>query len=312
MVKKMKVAIFGGTGYIGKYIVNELINFGHKPRLFVRNKKFSDDFFDKQKVILVEGRLDDADSIKATIKDCQVIIYAIGIIREESERGITYEKLHYEYFKQIVDITKKEVNKKIVYISANGVDNLSTRYQSTKYLAEQYLQKNHDNWTVFRPSVVFGDPGLKMEFITQLKQDIFDKPFPVPLFFKVNPFLVKQFFRSNPLHVQDLAELIVKDISNIEPNNKIYKVCGLKETSWYGMLKTISTVLNKKKIFIPIPISIVQIFAKLFDKFQFFPITADQLKMLKEDNICNSQKIFDDFGIVTTEFSAESIDYLNK
>jgi NADH dehydrogenase len=311
MSNMMKVAVFGGTGFVGSYVVNELINFGHEPQLFVRNGP-SKDLFDKNKVTLIEGVLGDSESIGAMIKDSQVIIYAIGIIRENAKADVTYEKLHFDYFKQIVDIAKQEGIKKIIYISANGVDNLSTRYQSTKYLAEQYLQENFNNWTVFRPSVVFGDPRGNMEFNTQLKHDIFDKSIPIPLFFKINPFKVKKFFRSNPVHVKDLSKLIVKDISNDKSNNKIYNVGGLKETSWYAMIKTISDVLNKRKLFVPVPISIVQIFAKLFDRYSFFPITADQLKMLKDNNTCYTEKLFKEYDIEPTDYSAESVNYLNN
>ena len=207
-------------------------------------------------------------------------------------------------------MAKKENVRKIIYISANGVDQLDTEYQTSKYLAEQYLQNNFDNWIIFRPSVVYGDPGDKIEFLTQLKNDIINKPLPVPLFFKINPFQVKRFFRSNPVHVKDLATLIVRSLASDISRNKIHSVGGPTETTWYSMLKEISAVMSKNKPFVPVPVFFLYLAALIFDRLPFFPITAAQIKMLKTDNICNSEELFNQYDISPTSFSKMNIKYL--
>jgi NADH dehydrogenase len=171
---------------------------------------------------------------------------------------------------------------------------------------------NFDNWTIFRPSVVYGNPGEKIEFLTQLKNDIIDKPIPVPLFFQINPFESKSFFRSSPVHVKDLSKLIVKSLDSGYSKNRIHKVGGPDETTWYFMLKSICRVLNNKKLFILLPIVLLQFLAKLLDRFSFFPITSAQLKMLNEDNICDSTDLFDQYKITPTKFTDDSIGYLNQ
>lgn len=306
-----KIAVFGGTGFIGSYVVKSLLEYGHEPSLLVRNKEYNKSPQEKG-TILIEGDISDIDTVKKVVDGSEVVIYAIGIIREYPKHGITYEKLHYEYFKQIVDIAKRVGTKKIIYISANGVDNLSTPYQCTKYRAEQYLMNNFNNWTIFRPSVVYGNPGEKIEFLTQLKNDIINKPIPAPLFFQMNPFKSKSFFRSNPVHVRDLSKLIVESLESEYSKNKIHKVGCSNETTWYSMLKSISRVLSKKKLFIPLPIAMLQLLAVLLDRFSFFPITSTQLKMLKEDNTCDSTDLFDQYKITPIKFSNDSISYLNQ
>ena len=310
MVEKLKIAVFGGTGFIGSNIVKELIVNGYNPRLLVRDRSAVNSFNDKATII--EGEVSDQNTVKEVIDDCSIIIYAIGIIREYPNRDITFDNLHFNYFKQIVDISKQKAIKKIVYVSANGIDNLNTKYQTSKYLAEQYLRENVDNWTIFRPSVVYGNPGSKIEFLTQLKNDIIDKPIPAPLFFRINPFKSKSFFKSNPVHVEDLTRLIVKSIESDFSVKKIYKVGGPSETTWYSMLKSISITLGKNKVFIPIPIVSIQIIAILLDRFSFFPITSSQIKMLKENNICESRELFRQYGIIPKDFSEDSISYLNQ
>jgi len=306
-----KIGVFGGTGFIGSNVVNSLIEFGYEPNVLVRNKHHNKSLKDKG-AILFDGDINDVDKVRNVVEKSDVIIYAIGIIREYHKRGITFEKLHFEYFKQIVDIAKEVGTKKIIYISANGVDNLSTQYQSTKYLAEQYLRNNFENWTIFRPSVIYGNPGKKMEFLTQLKKDIIDKSIPVPKFFKGNPFKSNTFFQSNPVYINDLSQIIVKSIDSEYSVNKIHKVGGPDLTTWHSMLKTVNQVLGKKKLFIPVPVILVQLIAKIFDRFSFFPITSSQIKMLKEDNSCDSTELFKHYKITPTRFTKDSLNYLNQ
>jgi len=71
-------------------------------------------------------------------------------------------------------------------------------------------------------------------------------------------------------------------------------------------------LLNIKKIFVPVPISIIYLISKLFDNFQSFPITSSQIKMLMEDNTCDSKELFELYGITPIKFSADSIKYLNN
>jgi NADH dehydrogenase len=302
-----KVAIFGGTGFIGSYLTDELLTSNYRIKLLVRN---INDALIKNNTENVNGVLSDASAVNNTIKGSDIVIYAVGIIRENRSKGSTFEKLHYEYFKNIVDISKNHDIQKIIYISANGVSEKDTAYQTTKYKAEQYLQNNFDIWLIFRPSVVFGDPRGKMEFMTQLANDIMKKPIPAPLFFDYNPFNTKKFFKSNPIHIKNLSEIIVKSIEDDTIRNTIFELGGPDVVNWKTLLKTISKTLNRKKIFLPIPISFFSIAAKLLDRFQFFPITNTQIEMLKEGNTCNSEEIFKKLSILPIPFSTDSIKYL--
>ena len=309
MVPSTKVSVFGGTGFIGSNIIEELVNTNYKPKALVRESSISK--LPIGNIEIIKGKIDDQKSIDSILQNSDVIIYAVGIIRENTKKGISFDKVHFEYFRNIVDLSKENGIKRIIYVSANGVKELGTKYQTSKYKAEQYLKYNFDNWTVFRPSVVYGEPKGKMEFMTQLKEEIVDKPFPVPLFFKANPLKTDQFFRSNPTYVKDLAQLIVKSINSVYSKNKIHEVGGPVQVSWKYILKSISQVLSKKKFFIPVPITPIHLISKIFDKYHFFPITSSQIKMLREDNICDSKDLFEQYDIKPLPFSNNSILYLD-
>ena len=88
----MKVALFGGTGFVGSYITQELIRKGFIPRLLVRRGSESKITSSCE---VVYGTIQDKNAVKETIKNTDAVIYNIGIIRQFHNKDITYEQLHF-------------------------------------------------------------------------------------------------------------------------------------------------------------------------------------------------------------------------
>ena len=179
----MKVAIFGGTGFVGSHIIDNLLSEGHKPKLLVR----SESIYKVPSVgecELVIGDVNDKPAVKKTIEGTDAVIYTIGIIREFKSRGITYEDLHFGGAVDAIDASIEANVNRFILMSANGVCPDGTGYQKTKWMSEQYLKNTDLKWTIFRPSTIFGDPRGKgrPEFCSQLKKDLINLPFPAPLF----------------------------------------------------------------------------------------------------------------------------------
>ena len=87
----MKVALFGGTGFVGSYIVDELINKGHKPIVLVR-KNSEKKLIQSSECKIIQGDINDMGAINKTIEGTDAVIYCIGIIREFPKKGIRSEE----------------------------------------------------------------------------------------------------------------------------------------------------------------------------------------------------------------------------
>ena len=153
----MKIAIFGGTGFVGSYIIDELLKNDHEPLVLVREGSKSK-LINADKCKIISGDISEIESIENTIKSADVVIYCIGIIREFPKKGATFEQLHFQAAKKCIDVAKALGVKRFIMMSANGVKVDGTGYQRTKYLAEEYLKFSNLDWTIFRPSLIFGDP----------------------------------------------------------------------------------------------------------------------------------------------------------
>ena len=197
-------------------------------------------------------------------------------------------------------------------MSANGVKKDGSKYQSSKYLGEMELINSNLNWTIFRPSLIFGDSNGREEFSAQLKREMLSLPLPAPLFYNgLLPLNAGQ-FEMTPIHVKNVASFFVKSIQMDESINKTYELGGPQKYTWKELICIISNAYGKNKWTIPAPVFIIRIIAFLLEGFKWFPITNGQLTMLLEGNTCNSEKIFEQFNIEPIKFDKNSLQYLNK
>jgi len=305
----MKVALFGGTGFVGTHITEELINNHHNPVLLVRpgseNKVYLPD-----KCHVNIGDITDFESIEQTINNTDAVIYNIGIIRQFPKKGITFEAMHFEGARHCMEAAERLGVKRFILMSANGVKYDGTGYQSTKFLAEQYLKNTELEWTIFRPSLIFGDPKGKQEFCSQLRDDMLSLPLPAPLFFEgLIPWTAGQ-FEMSPIHIKNVASIFVKALDMEKTICKIYELGGPESYNWIELIDIISAASGKKKWKIPAPVTPIKLAASIFERFPFFPITKEQLTMLLEGNTCDSTRSFKDFEVDLISFSVENLEYL--
>jgi uncharacterized protein YbjT (DUF2867 family) len=307
----MNVAVFGGTGYVGSYLVAALIAHGHQPVLLVRpgsEKKLRQ----AERCRLEPGQIQDEEAVRRTLDHCDAVFYNIGILRQFPRQGITFEALQYEGARRVIDAAVDAGVKRFLLVSANGAKPDGTAYQRTKYHAEEYLRSTELEGTVFRPSVMFGDPRGRMEFATQLRDEMIRSPMPAPLFYEGLLPIGAGKFRLAPVHVQDVAEIYVRALESPQAVGKTYPLCGPKSLEWHVIIQTIGRAVGKEKWTLPVPAYLVKTAAAIFEGFEMFPITRDQLTMLVEGNTCDSSAVFDAFGIEPTAFNEESLAYLRE
>ena len=307
----MRVALFGGTGFVGSYIIDQLVESGHLPRILVRSNSHNK-IISPDRCEIVEGNIANTDDIMNALEKADAVIYTIGIIREFPRQGITYEKLHFEGAVKCMDAAAEKGIKRFILMSANGVCPDGTGYQKTKWMSEQYLKNTSLNWTIFRPSLIFGDPRGhdRPEFCTQLKKDLINLPIPAPLFHEgLIPFNAGSFSMS-PIHIKDVANIFVSSIEKENHYGKTIELGGEKEITWKEIIQIIGNAYGKKKWAVPAPLIAVKTVAAMLDRFSWFPVTRDQLTMLVEGNACNSTKFFSENDIKPRSFDIENLSYL--
>ena len=306
----MKVALFGGTGFVGSYITRELVREGFTPKVLVQSGSLSKI---NSPCEVVKGDIQNKNAILETMQGAEAVIYTIGIIREFPKKGVTFKELHLNGLKRCLELALKIGVKRFILMSANGVRPDGTAYQRTKWQADEALKESGLNWTIFRPSLIFGDPGGegRPEFCTQIRDDMLSLPFPAPLFYNgLLPFNAGSFSMS-PIHVKNVAEFFVKSIKLKVCEKNIFDLGGPEALTWKKIIHQIALASGKRTWKIPAPVAVIKIAASILDRFKWFPVTRDQLTMLMEGNTV-STNYFDDFSINPRKFSMENLEYLKE
>jgi NADH dehydrogenase len=305
----MRVALIGGTGFVGSYLVDALLEAGHTPRLMVRSGS-GERVQQPERCEIVPGHASELADIKRCLTGSDAVIYNIGILREFPSKGITFEELQYRGVERTVAAAQELGVRRFLLMSANGVKPNGTRYQSTKFRAEELLKGSGLDWTIFRPSVIFGPPRGRMEFCSQLRRDIIDSPLPAPLFYQGLLPSGAGAFKLAPVSVYNVAHAFVGALAAPATIGGTYALCGPDALSWKEILQTIARSAGRTKLMLPAPAFLVRMAATLLDTQPWFPITREQIDMLLEGNSCSSEVLFPLLGISPEHFNETSLAYL--
>jgi len=297
----MNIAIIGGTGFVGGHLIDAFLGAGCTVSTLVRPGSESKILNDS--VQAVPGDLASSEALRKTLEGCDAVIYNVGLLREFPRRGITFEQAQYQGVVDTIAAAKAAGVSRLLLMSAIGVKDPGTKYQSTKRRAELYALESGLDVTVLRPSVIFGDPRGTMEFATQLYRDMVRPPVPAAGFAGV---------RMSPVHINDVADAFVAALNDPATIGSTIELAGPEVLSWKEMIRRIASAAGKKKVILPMPLWVMRVGATLFDWLPFYPVTRDQLTMLEEGNTAPVEPLEAMIGRSATSFSPETLDYLTR
>ncbi len=306
----MRVAIFGGSGFVGSFLVDALIAAGHEPSLMVRlgsERKVKQ----AERCRLVAGNLSSTTAIDATLENCDAVIYSVGILKESPKQGITFEELQYNGVVRVAESAKTRSISRFLLMSANGAKSPGTPYQETKFRAEEHVRASGFDVTIFRPSVIFGEPRGRMEIGTQLYAEMISPPIPAVGFFTGwRPY--RGAVAMSPVHAEDVAQAFLTALRESSTIGKTYVLGGPEVLSWAEMLRRIARTVGRNKWILPMPIGIMKLAAVLLDWLPFFPVTRDQLTMLAEGNTADPAALEQLIGRQPKAFNEAHLAYLRS
>ncbi len=295
------IIITGATGFVGEEVVKQARAAGHPVRAIVRNPQRASWLAERYGAELFHGNVLYAPSIEGAMQDAKCVIHLVGIIREWKEN--TFERVHVEATKHVIDEAKKAGVKRFLHMSALGTrENARSRYQQTKWAGEDCVRRSGLAWTIFRPSFIYGPQDKAINTLAKLVQRL---PF-VPVLGGGNT-------RIQPISVANVARAFVGAIRNDESISQTYDLCGPEPFTWNELYDKLQTILGtrKPKWHLPLPIARVQ--AALFEKIlPNPPFTRDQLLMLQEDNIGDPKPAERDFVLEQESFEEGVARYLKR
>ena len=151
----MKILVTGASGFIASQIVTDLLTAGHQVTCAARNIDYTKNLFPNANVIACDFTLDNKPKTwLPRLKDIDVVINCVGILYHPNKKVIW--DIHYETPKAIFDACVIAGVKKIIQISALGIDKTDVEYAKSKKAADDYLLNLPITSVILRPSLVYG------------------------------------------------------------------------------------------------------------------------------------------------------------
>lgn len=309
------IAVTGASGFVGRYLVRELLSRGYAVRALVRDAARAREGLGDaaSKVELVIGDVCDDAVLARLVRGVDACAHLVGIIREvrgeTTDKPQTFERMHVAATRHIVDACRGAGVRRFLQMSALGVGaDGKAEYQKTKWEAEKYVRRSFGDgtdleWTIFRPSLIHGPDG---EFV-RMMADLCSGEVP-PYFFL--PYFVRSQMdqsvpagridwitpRVQPVAVQDVAFAFAESLSRPESIGEIYNLVGLEVLTWPEMLEHFRDTIpgsakNLRPFFVPSDhAAILATAAKYLGLGGLLPFDAGQAIMGGQDSIADPTK----------------------
>lgn len=301
------VTIFGGSGFLGRYIAQRMAQAGWRVRVAVRNPNeamFVKPYGAVGQVEPVFCNVRDDASVAAVTAGADAVVNCVGLLAETGKN--TFDAVQSEAPGRIARVAADSGVARMVHISAIGADAESdSAYARTKAEGEAAVLAHMPDAVILRPSIVFGP-----------EDDFFNRFASMSRFGPVLP-VVGADTRFQPVYVDDVAAAAATALINGEASG-VYELGGPDVATFRDLMQQMLTVVRRRRMIVNIPFGIARLMASGFGVAQMLslgivkaPVTKDQVINLAHDNVVSgAAKGLDDLGIKPTALAAILPDYL--
>ncbi|HEX3799798.1 MAG TPA: complex I NDUFA9 subunit family protein [Verrucomicrobiae bacterium] len=303
----MKVFVTGASGFVGEEILRQLHAAGYGIRILARKEKSSavQSAAARFKVEIHPGDVTDAQTLFGALIGCDAVIHLVGIISEVGKS--TYENIHTRGTQNMVGAAQPAGVRRFIHMSALGTrPNAVARYHQSKWAAEEILRHSGLDFTIFRPSIIYGPHDHFVNLFASLSR-----------FSPVLPVIGDGRAKLQPVPVADVAKCFVSALSEPKSIGQTFDLAGRDVLSFEQVLDTILEVTHRKRWKMHVPLAIARLQATLLEKvFPLFgkapPFNRDQLLMLQEDNVGDAKCAMELFSINGVSFKDGIAGYLHS
>jgi NADH dehydrogenase len=300
------VTIYGGSGFVGRYIARRMAKQGWRVRVAVRRPNealFVKPYGAVGQVEPVPCNIRDDASVRAAMKGADAVVNCVGILVRDGKNN--FEAVQTEGAGRIARIAAEEGVTRLVHISAIGADAAAeSDYARSKAAGEEAILASFPTAVILRPSVIFGT-----------EDGFFNKFAGMARFTPVLPVVGNSRFQ--PVWVEDVAHAAEKAV--LGQAEGTYELGGPDVATFRDLMGQMLAVANRSRLVVSLPSFVGALMGAGFDFVQFITgglivnkiLTRDQVKSLKTDNVVSEgANGFAELGIVPTPVAAVVPDYL--
>jgi uncharacterized protein YbjT (DUF2867 family) len=267
----MKIAITGGTGFVGGHLATRLLAEGHELVLLSRNANRQEQLVPDQPLTKVSSDLSDIAVLANAFAGCDAVAHCAGINREIGSQ--TFQRIHIDGTRNVVEAAKAAGVPRIALMSfLRARPNCGSPYHESKWAAEEILRASGLEYTVVKAGMAYGRGDHMLD---HLSHSVYTLPFFATVGFHEKPI--------RPLAIDDLVRLLHTGLLDGRLARKTIAITGAEELLLSEAATRVANILGRKIWVLPAPLWFHYILAQLCEWTMKVPLVAKaQVRILSE------------------------------
>ncbi|MGE0211068.1 MAG: complex I NDUFA9 subunit family protein [Parvibaculaceae bacterium] len=293
------VTIFGGSGFIGRYIVQCLARRGYRIRVGVRRPDLAGHLQPLGKVgqvMPVQANVRYPDSVAAAVSGAHAVINLVGVLSGSGAQS--FDAVHVFGAEAVAEAARVAGAKRLIHFSAIGADpQSSSEYGRSKAEGETRTFSAFPDSSVVRPSIVFGP-----------EDDFFNRFAAMARFLPALPLIGGGHTLFQPVYAVDVAEAVARLLETPSSEAKTYELGGPDVRSFKEIIAFTLATAGRKRLLVPVPWSVARIQGAVLGLLPKPLLTLDQVEMLRKDNVVSPEAKADRRTLEGLGIQPQSID----
>ncbi|MXN66704.1 SDR family NAD(P)-dependent oxidoreductase [Stappia sp. GBMRC 2046] len=278
------VTVFGGSGFIGRYIVRSLARRGYRVRVAVRRPDLAEHVQPlgvPGQIMPVQANLRYRWSVDRAVEGADAVVNCVGILNQSGAQ--TFDAVQTFGPRAVAEAARAAGIKRVVHISAIGADpEAESGYARSKAAGEKGMFETVPEAVVFRPSIVFGP-----------EDDFFNRFADMARISPVLPLIGGGGTKFQPVYVGDVAEAVARAVDGEAKEGTIYELGGPDIKTFRECMEDLLSVVRRKRVLVSLPFGLASLNAQFLQLLPKPLLTVDQVKQLKVDNVVSEAAIKD-------------------
>jgi NADH dehydrogenase len=302
----MRILAIGGAGFIGRQVVGRLVAQGHVVHVPTRQFQHGRELLVHPTVTVMQADIHDDATLERLVAGCDIVMNFVGILhsREGQPYGADFDRAHVQLPRRIAQACRTHQVKRFIHLSALGADLQGpSGYLRSKAAGEQAIRNTYatpraGDFTIFRPSVVFGSEDKFMNMFAQLARFLFVLP------------IAGAGAKMQPVYVGDVASAVMNVLNLPAAANQTYDLAGPRAYTLGELVKLAALWSGHPRVVIDLPMALGRLQARVFECMPGEPLLSrDNLLSLSVDNV-SAEPMSANLNLVATPLESVAPIYL--
>jgi uncharacterized protein YbjT (DUF2867 family) len=275
----LQIGVTGGTGFVGRELITRLARAGHAVRVLTRNAVHADQLLPLSSVEIAVGNVYNTDFLRRSLDGCDLVINLVGILNESGRSGAGFRRAHVQFTAGLVQAMQQAHIPRLLHMSALNADPERGRshYLISKGQGELLVRNARGlQWTIFRPSVIFGaEDSLTVRFASLLRLSAGLLP------------LARPGARFAPIYVGDVADGFMRALDGGASVASTYELCGPEVLTLAEIVRLTAQAAHLPCHLLPLPDAFAWLQGALMDFLPGKPFSLDNYRSLLTDSLCH-------------------------